>query len=258
MQDNINSSITLSETPPLLQQTIGDSAGAITAVNLKKLYGGVTVLNIPSIHIRDGESFGLVGNNGAGKTTFFRLILDLIEASSGEVQVEGEKVARHDAWKSKVGSFLDESFLIDFLTPEEYFAFTAKVYRKSEGDVAAFMESMKDFFNGEILGSGKLIRDLSKGNQKKTGIAAALISDPQILILDEPFTALDPTSQIRLKRMLNELKSTKNMTMLISSHDLNHVTEVCDRIVVLERGLVVKDIHTSANTLKELESYFAV
>ncbi|NLY24130.1 MAG: ABC transporter ATP-binding protein [Bacteroidales bacterium] len=230
----------------------------ITASNLKKIYSGITVLNIPAIQIRDGESFGLVGNNGAGKTTFFQLILDLIEASSGEVLVEGEQVARRDEWKAKVGSFLDEGFLIDFLTPEEYFAFTAKVYHKSEGDIASFLESMKDFFNGEILGSGKLIRDLSKGNQKKTGIAAALISDPQILILDEPFTALDPTSQIRLKRMLNELKTTRNMTMLISSHDLNHVTEVCDRIVVLERGLVVKDIHTSENTLKELESYFAV
>lgn len=236
----------------------GKTEEIITVANLKKIYGGVTVLNIPSMQIRNGESFGLVGNNGAGKTTFFRLILDLIEASSGEVQINGETVARRDAWKAKVGSFLDESFLIDFLTAEEYFAFTAKVYRKSEGDMHAFLESMKDFFNGEIVGSGKLIRDLSKGNQKKTGIAAALISDPQILILDEPFTALDPTSQIRLKRMLNELKTTRNMTMLISSHDLNHVTEVCDRIVVLEKGLVVNDIRTSENTLKELESYFAV
>jgi len=258
MQDNINSSIILSDTPPPMPSSDGELAGIITATNLKKLYGGVTALNIPSIQIRNGESFGLVGNNGAGKTTFFRLILDLIEASTGEVRVDGETVARRDEWKSKVGSFLDESFLIDFLTPEEYFAFTARVYRKSEGDITAFLESMKDFFNGEIPGSGKLIRDLSKGNQKKTGIAAALISDPQILILDEPFTALDPTSQIRLKRMLNELKTTRNMTMLISSHDLNHVTEVCDRIVVLERGLVVQDIHTSENTLKELESYFAV
>ena len=258
MQEYKQSSVTPTEMPPPVSQSPGEPEGIITAANLKKIYGGVTVLNIPSIQIRNGESFGLVGNNGAGKTTFFRLILDLIEASSGEVQVDGETVARRDAWKSKVGSFLDESFLIDFLTPEEYFAFTARVYRKSEGDMSAFLESMKDFFNGEILGSCKLIRDLSKGNQKKTGIAAALISDPQILILDEPFTALDPTSQIRLKRMLNELKTTRNMTMLISSHDLNHVTEVCDRIVVLEKGLVVNDIRTSGNTLKELESYFAV
>lgn len=258
MQEYIDRSVTLTDTPSPVPQSAGEIDGIITATHLKKIYGGITVLDIPSMQIRNGESFGLVGNNGAGKTTFFRLILDLIEASAGEVKIEGEKVARRDAWKAKVGSFLDESFLIDFLTPDEYFAFTAKVYRKSEGDVAAFMESMKDFFHGEILGSGKLIRDLSKGNQKKTGIAAALISDPQILILDEPFTALDPTSQIRLKRMLNELKTTRNMTMLISSHDLNHVTEVCDRIVVLEKGLVVNDIRTSENTLKELESYFAV
>ena len=258
MQEEIHSSVTLADVPPPVPQSAGQTQGIITAVNLKKIYGGVTVLNIPSIQVSNGESFGLVGNNGAGKTTFFRLILDLIEASAGEVQIDGEKVARRDAWKAKVGSFLDESFLIDFLTPDEYFAFTAKVYSKSEGDMNTFLESMGDFFHGEILGSGKLIRDLSKGNQKKTGIAAALISDPQILILDEPFTALDPTSQIRLKRLLNELKTTRNMTMLISSHDLNHVTEVCDRIVVLEKGLVVNDIRTSENTLKELESYFAV
>ncbi len=230
----------------------------IQATNLTKAYNGVTVLNIPDISITNGESFGLVGNNGAGKTTFFRLILDLIAATTGEVLIEGEKVARKDEWKSKVGSFLDEGFLIDFLTPDEFFNFTGKVYDKSEGDIATFLESMQEFFNDEIIGKRKLIRDLSKGNQKKVGIAAALLSDPQILILDEPFTALDPTSQIRLKRMLNNLRTTKNMTMLISSHDLNHVTEVCDRIVVLEKGIVVRDIETNKDTLKELERYFAV
>ena len=241
-----------------MQERTSEALEIVKAVNLKKIYNGITVLDIPFIGINDGESFGLVGNNGAGKTTFFRLILDLIEASSGEVRVDGEKVARNDTWKSKVGSFLDEGFLIDFLTPDEYFAFTAKVYNQSDGDVALFLESMKEFFNGEILGSRKLIRDLSKGNQKKTGIAAALLSEPKILILDEPFTALDPTSQIRLKRMLNELKTAKKMTMLISSHDLNHVTEVCDRIMVLEKGVVVRDIPTNEYTLKELEFYFAV
>lgn len=258
MQEYDDKSMDFFDVPPPIPQSAGEVAEIITATDLKKIYHGITVLDIPFMGIGNGESFGLVGNNGAGKTTFFRLILDLIEASSGEVRIDGEKVARHDEWKSKAGSFLDEGFLIDFLTPEEYFAFTAKVYNKSEGDIALFLESMKEFFNGEILGAGKLIRDLSKGNQKKTGIAAALITNPQILILDEPFTALDPTSQIRLKRMLNELKTTKKMTMLISSHDLNHVTEVCDRIVVLEKGKVVRDIRTSENTLKELESYFAV
>ena len=230
----------------------------IQAIDLQKTYNGVTVLNIPGITIPQGESFGLVGNNGAGKTTFFRLILDLIEATTGEVKIDGKKVMRNDEWKTITGSFLDEGFLIDFLTTEEYFNFVGKLHNKSEGDIAAFLDSMKDFFNDEILGNKKLIRDFSKGNQKKIGIAAALIGDPKILILDEPFTALDPSSQIRLKRFLTDLQIKFNMTMLISSHDLNHVTEVCKRIVVLEKGKIVKDLNTNSDTLKELEAYFAV
>jgi len=230
----------------------------IQATDLQKEYNGVTVLNIPFLKVSQGESFGLVGNNGAGKTTFFRLILDLIEATTGEVEIDSKKVMRNDNWKSITGSFLDEGFLIDFLTPEEYFNFVAKLHNISEGDMILFLESLKDFFNDEILLSKKLIRDFSKGNQKKIGIAAALIGDPKILILDEPFTALDPSSQIRLKRFLVELQTQFNMTMLISSHDLNHVTDVCKRIVVLEKGKIVKDLNTNSDTLKELEAYFAV
>lgn len=230
----------------------------IQVSKLTKIYNGVTVLNIPELSIAEGESLGLVGNNGAGKTTFFRLILDLLEAASGEVKIEGKAVMRNDDWKKITGSFLDEGFLIDFLTPGEYFHFVAKLHGKSEGDLQLLLDSMKEFFNDEIIGSKKLIRDFSKGNQKKIGIAAALIGDPKILILDEPFTALDPSSQIRLKRLLLDLQTRFNMTMLISSHDLNHVTEVCRRTVVLEKGLIVKDMQTNADTLKELEAYFAV
>ena len=226
--------------------------------NLQKVYNGIIVLDVPSLTIRDGESFGLVGNNGAGKTTLFRLILDLIEATQGEVLVNGEKVARRDAWKSYVGSFLDEGFLIDFLSPDEYFEFVRKIHGKSPEDLRLFKEQMAEFFNGEILGTKKLIRDLSKGNQKKVGIAAALMAHPRIVILDEPFTALDPTSQIRLNRMLNQLQDEQGVTLLISSHDLNHITEVCRRTVILEKGHVVKDMPTNADTLKELEAYFTV
>lgn len=231
----------------------------IQVSNLQKIYNGVTVVNIPELLISDGESFGLVGNNGAGKTTFFRLILDLIEANSGEILSEGKTVKRNDDWKQYTASFLDESFLIDFFTAEEYFSFVGKLYNKSQGDVDAFLETMKDLFNGEVLGQKKkLIREYSKGNQKKIGIAAALLCEPKILILDEPFTALDPTSQIRLKRLLSEIQEKTGMTMLISSHDLNHIIEVCKRIVILEKGNVVKDLATNEDTLKELEAYFAV
>jgi len=226
--------------------------------NLQKYYNGICVLDIPTVTIPDGQSFGLVGNNGAGKTTFFRLILDLVQATQGEIELDNQNVVRNDEWKSKVGSFLDEGFLIDYLTAEEYFEFVAKLHNLSKDDLAIFLKSMEDFFNGEVLNTKKLIRDFSKGNQKKIGIVAALISNPKYLILDEPFTALDPTSQIRLKRFLNDLQTNSNITMLISSHDLNHITEVCKRVVLLEKGKIIKDLQTNSDTLKELDSYFAV
>ena len=229
----------------------------IEVKELKKIYSGVSVLDIPSLTIEKGESFGLVGNNGAGKTTFFRLILDLIRADSGFVKSKESDVAKSEAWKKYTGAYLDEGFLLDYLTPEEYFDFIGKINGMSKGDVKEFIERFSDFFNGEVFGKGKYIRDLSKGNKKKTGIAAAIMIEPEILILDEPFSNLDPSSQILLKKILNKLRQEKGVTLLISSHDLNHVTEVCKRIVVLHKGEIVHDIKTSTSTLKELEEYFA-
>jgi ABC-2 type transport system ATP-binding protein len=226
--------------------------------DLSKVYSGTKVLNIQSLEVPSGQSFGLVGNNGAGKTTFFRLILDLIQPSSGQVLSKGEDVSKSENWKHITGSYLDEGFIIDFLTPNEYFEFVASLNHMSKGDTEEFYARFKDFFNDEILGKKKYIRDLSKGNQKKVGIAAALMSKPEILILDEPFTNLDPSSQIRLKHLLKQEQDTRKVTMLISSHDLNHVTEVCERIVVLEKGLVVHDLQTNEGTLETLEAYFAV
>ena len=226
--------------------------------NLTKIYNGTCVLNISNLSVQKGESFGLVGNNGAGKTTFFRLILDLIRANSGEITSKDINVAGNEGWKHYTGSYLDEAFLIEFLTAEEYFNFIGKLHNMSKGDIAEFLNLHADFFNDEILGQKKYIRDFSKGNQKKIGIIAAMMGNPEVLILDEPFTNLDPSSQIRLKKILRELKAKYDVTMLISSHDLMHVTEVCERIVVLEKGLVVNDLVTNENTLKQLENYFAV
>ena len=230
----------------------------IAAKSLTKVYNGVTVLNIQDLEIPMGESFGLVGNNGAGKTTFFRLVLDLIRPQSGEVFSKDKNVAGNEDWKVYTGSYLDRNFLIDYLTPEEYFDFNGKIHGLSEEDIRQFLEYMEAFFNGEVLDKNKYIRDLSRGNQQKIGVASALMAEPELLVLDEPFNGLDPSSQIRLKNILNKLKKEKQVTMLISSHDLNHVTEVCDRIAILEKGLIVKDLKTNVNTLKELESYFAV
>jgi len=225
--------------------------------NLKKSYNGNLVLDIECLSINQGESFGLVGNNGAGKTTLFRLVLDLIKADTGWVESHGVDVKRTSDWKTYTGSFLDEGFLVDFLSAEEYFNFIAKINSVSKSEVDALINEFSDFFGGEILNQKKYIRDFSKGNQKKIGIFAAIMSQPEVLVLDEPFANLDPSSQIRLKQLLKKLREEKNVCMLISSHDLNHVTEVCERIVVLEKGKIMNDIQTSEDTLKELESYFS-
>lgn len=226
--------------------------------NLKKVYNKIEVVNIPSLIVPFGESFGLVGNNGAGKTTFFRMILDLIKPTDGEVISKEENVRYSEVWKSYTGSYLDEGFLIDFLTPDEYFSFIGDINNLSKGDINEFLDAFAEVFNDEILGKKKYIRDLSKGNQKKVGIAAALMINPEIILLDEPFANLDPSTQIRLKKYLIDIKQQRQVTMLISSHDLNHVTEVCERIVVLEKGDIIHDIRTGENTLKELEEHFAV
>ncbi len=230
----------------------------IQVENLKKIYGGRTVLDIPDISVGKGESFGLVGNNGAGKTTFFRLILDLIRSDGGRVLSLGQDVSKTEEWKAYTGSYLDEGFLIDYLTPREYFLFVGKLNSMSPGDVEQFLKEMKSFFGLDILKEKNYLRQLSKGSQKKVGIAAALMIEPEVLLLDEPFSNLDPTSQFQLKKILKELQEKKNMCMLISSHDLNHVTEVCQRIVVLHEGEIVHDLETNENTLKELEAFFAV
>ena len=199
-----------------------------------------------------------MGNNGAGKTTLFNILLDLIRPTTGKITNNNIVVNTSEDWKQFTGSFIDESFLIGYLTPEEYFEFIGDLRGMNKADIALFIRNFEDFFNGEIIGKKKYLRDLSKGNQKKIGIVGALLGNPKVIILDEPFANLDPTTQIRLKKILKELTDDPEITLLVSSHDLTHVTEVCERIVVLDHGNVVKDIQTSAATLKELERYFSV
>ncbi|MBA9073386.1 ABC-2 type transport system ATP-binding protein [Flavobacterium gossypii] len=230
----------------------------IQAKNLSKAYNGTTVLKIDHLEIQKGESFGLVGNNGAGKTTFFSLLLDLIQPTTGEIINSGFRVDQSENWKTLTASFLDESFLIGYLTPEEYFYFIGDLRGQNKADVDALLKKHEEFFNGEILNSKKYIRDFSKGNQKKVGIIATLIGNPEVIILDEPFANLDPTTQFRLKKIIKELADNPEITVLVSSHDLLHTVEVSNRIVALQKGEIVKDIQTSAETLEELERFFAV
>ena len=229
----------------------------ITVNSFTKSYGETTVLNIDQLEIPKGQCFGLVGNNGAGKTTFFSLLLDLIKTSTGEIISNDIAVAQSEEWKSFTSAFIDDSFLIGYLTPEEYFYFVGELRGIDKAGVDLFLETYIDFFNDEILNQKKYLRDFSKGNQKKVGLIATFIGNPKVVILDEPFANLDPTSQIRLKQLIKAETEKRELTLLISSHDLNHVTDVCNRIVLLERGAVIMDKETTAKTLQELEDYFS-
>ena len=232
----------------------------ISISNLKKNYNdGVTVVDIPALQIAQGDSLGVVGNNGAGKTTLFRMLLDLVLPSHGEVRINGQNVRdSSNEWRKYVGSFLDENFLIPYLTPDEYFDIVGELHGYGKGDLKIFLDRFGEFFNGEVVGVKKYVRDLSKGNVKKTGIVAALIGQPQVVVLDEPFENLDPSSQIRLKDIIVQEHKSNGTTFLISSHDLNHVTEVCSRIVLMEKGKVINDMKVGDQTLGELEAYFKV
>ena len=229
----------------------------IKTYSLTKEYGGEKVLNLSELEIPKGELFGLIGNNGAGKTTFFSLLLDLIEATSGTVEINNIMVHQSEAWKPFISAFIDESYLIGYLTVEEYFYFLGSLREKTQTEVDSWIKAYEPFFNGEILNQKKYLRDFSKGNQKKVGIVGALIGQPEVIVLDEPFANLDPTTQIRLKSLIKEEAMNNGTTFLISSHDLTHVTEVCDRIVLLDKGTVLKDIKKTSSTLKELEQYFS-
>jgi ABC-2 type transport system ATP-binding protein len=228
----------------------------IKVQGIKKQYNNVVALDIAAMEIVAGESFGLIGNNGAGKTTFFRLILDLIAATEGVITSKQLPVSRSEVWKKYTGSYLDEGFLIEYLSPVEYFDFIGYLHGMNKEDIEHLFKDLDGFASEELWQNRKPIRTLSKGNKSKIGIMAALMGNPEIVILDEPFAHLDPSSQISLKRLLKRINTEQLVTLLVSSHDLGHVTEVCNRIVLLESGRVINDFATMPDTLRELETYF--
>jgi ABC-2 type transport system ATP-binding protein len=234
--------------------------------SLEKRFGETIACDIPSLTINDGDILGLVGNNGAGKTTLFRMLLDLLKPDEGKVVLQfsssGEDTvainpAESEAWKDKTGAYIDDSFLIDFLTPEEYFAFLGKISNITQEEVDERLKQYERFASGEVFGQKKLIRNLSAGNRQKVGIIAALFNRPQLVILDEPFNFLDPSSQNILKHVLTNYNRETGATILISSHNLQHTVDISSRITLLEKGCVVKDLpNTDGSARTELENYF--
>ncbi|MFM1808716.1 MAG: hypothetical protein RLZZ242_1441 [Bacteroidota bacterium] len=224
---------------------------------LSKTYSGTTVLSIETLELQQGEIIGLVGNNGAGKTTFFSLLLDLIKPTTGFIENQKIRVDTSEEWKSKTAAFIDENFLIGYLTAEEYFEFIAGLRGVDKVALNEFIDRFKAFFNDEILGNKKYIRDYSKGNQKKIGIAAAFIGTPSLVILDEPFANLDPRAQMQLQKLIKSFNSEHGVSLMVSSHDLLHVSEVSQRILILNKGELIKDVRTNEITLDALRAFFS-
>ena len=229
----------------------------ITVNNLIKKFGETVASDIPSLTINDGDILGLVGNNGAGKTTFFRMLLDLLKPDAGEVALGGINPAQSEEWKAFTGAYIDEGFLIDVLTPEEYFAFIGKITNMTQDQVDERLKDFERLAGGEIFGQKKLIRNLSAGNKQKVGIISALFNRPKLVILDEPFNFLDPSSQNVLKHVLTDYNHQTGATILISSHNLQHTVDISTRITLLEKGQIIKDMPNEGGSARtELENYF--
>lgn len=231
----------------------------ITIDKLKKNFGEKVAVDIEHYEINQGDMLGLVGNNGAGKTTLFRLMLDLLKADDGKVIINDIDVSQSEDWKSITGAFIDDGFLIDYLTPEEYFYFIGKMYGLKKEEVDERLVPFERFMSGKVIGHKKLIRNYSAGNKQKIGIISAMLHYPQLLILDEPFNFLDPSSQSIIKHLLKKYNEEHQATVIISSHNLNHTVDVCPRIALLEHGVIIRDIINEDNSAeKELEDYFNV
>lgn len=227
--------------------------------NLKKIYNGKTVLDIPGLEIKSGELVGLVGNNGAGKTTMLRLMLDLIKADDGWVEIDGRKVNESEEWKTFTGSYIDGRFLIDFLTPEEYFSFIAEVYHIDDSTLKERLAQFHTFMHDEILGTQKYLHDFSQGNRQKIGIIGAMVINPKVLLLDEPFNYLDPSSQMNIAKLIEQMRNELGTTVVISSHNLSFVSDISTRILLLEKGIMLKDLaNTDGEALNELNEYFGM
>lgn len=227
--------------------------------NLRKNFGEKTAVNINQFEIPSGQILGLVGNNGAGKSTLFRLMLDLIKADEGRVLMGSTDVSQTEEWKSWTGAFVDESFLIDYLTPDEYFQFVARISGTPDEEYQSFLARFEHFMAGELMGQNKLIRNLSAGNKQKVGIVAAMLLRPKVLILDEPFNFLDPSSQSAIKNLLLEYNRETGATILVSSHNLQHTMDISPRIALLENGVIIRDIdNADGKAQEELENYFKI
>ena len=195
------------------------------------------VLDSINIEVKDGEVYGLVGANGAGKTTLMNIISRVLKEDGGSIEIDSKKINTINDVAGKVGYMLDIPAMFDFMTAHEYFEYLASPQKKNKQD----LKTMTDYLLGEVGLSdvaGKYIKKYSRGMKQRLGIAAALISNPQIILMDEPSSALDPQGRYEVIKIIEKLRE-RGKTIILSTHILNDVERVCDRVGLLSRGKLV-------------------
>lgn len=202
---------------------------------LKKYYGDIRGVEDVNMKIKEGEVYGFIGPNGSGKSTTIKTIMSLINATSGNIYINGKELDKNDLEIKKVIGYLpSEIKLYDDLTAKEILDFHESFYDKN------LSKRRKDLVNLLKLDESKNIEELSLGNLKKLGIVLALMHEPKILILDEPTSGLDPIIQNIFYELLLEEKK-KGTTILYSTHILSEVSKICDRIGFIKDGVIIKE-----------------
>jgi ABC-2 type transport system ATP-binding protein len=205
---------------------------AISIENVKKTLGDREVLKGISFTVETGDIFGYLGPNGAGKTTTIRILLGLLQASSGKAYVMGQDINLSET-RRRVGFVLEVDGLYDSMTAEENLEYYFRIYgiSKAKGNIDKFLDSV---------GLGDRAKDrvgtYSKGMRQRLALARAMVHDPEILILDEPTAGVDPSGQIEVRQIMLDVAHKENKTVFLSSHNLDEVQRICNRIALIDRG----------------------
>ena len=210
---------------------------SIIIKNLSKIYNQQKALNGISLNIKKGEIVGLLGPNGAGKSTLMKIITCYVEPTSGKVIINNKNVNEdHEKIKSEIGYLSENNPLYTYMYVKEYLEFSAKMHNVSNVKKKIDEVILKTHINNE---KNKKIIELSKGYKQRVGLAAALIHDPKILVLDEPTTGLDPNQLGDIRKLIKDIGANK--TVLFSTHVLNEVEKICDRVIVINKGNIIED-----------------
>lgn len=203
--------------------------------NIRKTYQDLVAVDNLSFEVKDGEIFGLLGENGAGKTTTFRMIMGLLEPDGGSILLDGQKIDY--SITDKIGFVTEERSLLTKLTVKEQILYYGALKGMSNNEIIKELDYWLDKFEIKEY-ENKKIKELSKGNQQKIQFISAVINRPKLLILDEPFTGLDPINVKMLKDAVYELKE-KGTSIIFSSHQMEYIEEFCEKLVILVKGKTI-------------------